>query len=318
MKPKEVNIDDIIAPISREIIKRELNADCFIRKANNGHNEIFIVNDHVAPNTLKEIGRLREISFRLAGGGTGKDCDLDEFDSGTYAYQQLIVWDPVEEEIVGGYRFIRCMDAEKDENGYPKLATTELFHFSAQFVNHYLPNTIELGRSFVQPQYQPSIDNRKGIFSLDNLWDGLGAITVDNPDIQYFFGKVTMYPQFNREARDLILRFMLYFFPDEEKLVVPIFTVIPSESSAAFINEIKGMNYKEAHKLLSQKVRALSEHVPPLVNAYMSLSPTMKMFGTAINEHFGEVEETGIMIKIADIYPTKKERHVGTYKKGMV
>lgn len=313
-----MNIDDIIAPISRDIIKSELNAHCFIRKANNGNNEIYIVNDQNAPQTLKEIGRLREITFRQAGGGTGKDCDLDEFDFGAHAYQQLIVWDPVEEEIVGGYRYIRCNDAEKDEKGYPKLATSELFHFSDRFVSHYLPNTIELGRSFVQPQYQPSIDNRKGIFSLDNLWDGLGAITVDNPDIQYFFGKVTMYPQFNREARDLILRFMLHFFPDEEKLVVPIFTVVPSDSSATFIDEIKGLNYKEAHKLLSQKVRALGEHVPPLVNAYMSLSPTMKMFGTAINEHFGEVEETGIMVKIADIYPTKKERHVGTYKKGIV
>jgi len=313
LKPKEVNIDDIIAPLPREIIKSELNSTCFVRKANNGNNEIYIVNDNLAPNTLREIGRLREISFRQAGGGTGKDCDLDEFDFGTHSYLQLIVWDPVEQEIVGGYRFIRCSDAEKDEKGYPKLATSELFHFSPLFVANYLQHTIELGRSFVQPQYQPSIDNRKGIFSLDNLWDGLGAITVDNPDIQYFFGKVTMYPHFNREARDLILRFMLHFFPDNEKLVVPIHTVVPSNQSASFLDEIEGMNYKEAHKLLSQKVRNSGEHVPPLVNAYMNLSPTMKMFGTAINEHFGEVEETGIMVKIADIYPAKKERHVSTY-----
>jgi hypothetical protein len=314
LKPEGIHTEDIIPAVERQILEAELNSDRFVRKANNGHNLIYIVNDDNSPNTLREIGRLREITFRLAGGGTGKDCDLDEFDLGQNAYQQLIAWDPVEKEIVGGYRFIRCADANKDAKGHPHLATSELFTFSDRFVNEYMPYTIELGRSFVQPQYQPSIDNRKGIFSLDNLWDGLGAITVDNPDIRYYFGKVTMYPHFNREARDLILRFMHHFFPDKDALVTPIRSVVPSDDSATFINEISGLEYKDAYKLLSQKVRALGEHVPPLVNAYMSLSPTMKMFGTAINEEFGEVEETGIMVTIADIYPSKKERHISTYK----
>lgn len=315
MKPEGIHIEDIIPAVERQILEDELNSDRFVRKANNGHNLIYIVNSDNSPNTLREIGRLREITFRLAGGGTGKDCDLDEFDSGPNAYQQLIAWDPVEKEIVGGYRFIRCANAGKDEKGHPHLATSELFTFSDKFVNEYMPYTIELGRSFVQPQYQPSLDNRKGIFSLDNLWDGLGAITVDNPDIRYYFGKVTMYPHFNREARDLILRFMLHFFPDKEALVKPIHAVVPAKNSASFISELAGLEYKDAYKLLSQKVRALGEHVPPLVNAYMSLSPTMKMFGTAINEEFGEVEETGIMVTIADIYDSKKERHVSTYTK---
>lgn len=315
MKPEGIHIEDIIPAVERQILEDELNSDRFVRKANNGHNLIYIVNSDNSPNTLREIGRLREITFRLAGGGTGKDCDLDEFDSGPNAYQQLIAWDPVEKEIVGGYRFIRCADAGMDEKGHPHLATSELFTFSDKFVNEYMPYTIELGRSFVQPQYQPSLDNRKGIFSLDNLWDGLGAITVDNPDIRYYFGKVTMYPHFNREARDLILRFMLHFFPDKEALVKPIHAVVPAKNSASFISELAGLEYKDAYKLLSQKVRALGEHVPPLVNAYMSLSPTMKMFGTAINEEFGEVEETGIMVTIADIYDSKKERHVSTYIK---
>lgn len=315
MKPEGIHIEDIIPAVERQILEDELNSDRFVRKANNGHNLIYIVNSDNSPNTLREIGRLREITFRLAGGGTGKDCDLDEFDSGPNAYQQLIAWDPVEKEIVGGYRFIRCANAGKDEKGHPHLATSELFTFSDKFVNEYMPYTIELGRSFVQPQYQPSLDNRKGIFSLDNLWDGLGAITVDNPDIRYYFGKVTMYPHFNREARDLILRFMLHFFPDKEALVKPIHAVVPAKNSASFISELAGLEYKDAYKLLSQKVRALGEHVPPLVNAYMSLSPTMKMFGTAINEEFGEVEETGIMVTIADIYDSKKERHVSTYIK---
>jgi hypothetical protein len=172
-----------------------------------------------------------------------------------------------------------------------------------------------LGRSFVQPKFQPSVDNRKGLFSLDNLWDGLGAIVVDNPDIYYFYGKVTMYTDFNIHARDMILSFMNYYFPDNDKLVEPIKPLTIQTDVSAFLKSVEGLTYKEGHRILNQQVRELGEHIPPLVNAYMNLSATMKTFGTALNDHFGEVEETAIMVKIADIYDSKKERHVTTYQK---
>ena len=200
-------------------------------------------------------------------------------------------------------------------NGVVHVATTELFNFSDEFVKKYVPETIELGRSFVQPKYQPSVDNRKGLFSLDNLWDGLGAIVVDNPDIRYFYGKVTMYTHFNVHARDMILAFMNYYFPDKENLVVPIEPLPIKTDVSEFLRSIDGLNYKDGHRILNQNVRELGEHIPPLVNAYMNLSATMKTFGTAMNTHFGEVEETGILVTIADIYETKKERHINTYKK---
>ncbi len=302
----------IIDPIDKATLKSELNSSTFVRNTNNGNNEIYIINDNNAPNTLKEIGRLREVTFRAAGGGTGKDCDLDEFDLGPRCYEQLIVWNPIDMEIVGGYRFIRC-DKALDEHGHYHLATTELFTFSETFKKNYLPYTIELGRSFIQPQYQPSSSNRKGLFSLDNLWDGLGALVIDHKDILYFFGKVTMYRHYDVAARDHIMAFMDYYFPDHDQLVTPIFRVIPQTDTTAFVTELKGLPYKDGHRLLNAYVRSRDEFIPPLVNSYMNLSATMKNFGTAVNGEFGDVDETGIMVTIADIYDSKKERHVTSY-----
>ncbi|HRG37913.1 MAG TPA: GNAT family N-acetyltransferase [Bacteroidia bacterium] len=304
---------NIIEPVDTKLLEAELTNKRFVRETNNGNNEIYIITHHDSPNLMREIGRLREVTFRAAGGGTGKDIDIDEFDTDkTAPYKQLIVWNPKEKEIVGGYRFIKCGEAPIN-NGIVQLATTELFHFSEKFIKEYVPSTIELGRSFVQPKYQPTIDDRRGLFSLDNLWDGLGAIVVDNPDVEYFFGKVTMYTDFNVHARDLILSFMMHYFPDKENLVVPLEPLKLKTDVSAFLESLKGLNYKEGHLLLNKNVRALGEHIPPLVNAYMNLSATMKTFGTASNTHFGEVEETGILVKFADIYPTKKERHISTY-----
>ncbi|MBL7882834.1 MAG: GNAT family N-acetyltransferase [Bacteroidia bacterium] len=307
-------MQNIIEPISKEILEAELNKDRFIRKANNGNNQIYIITHHDSPNVMREIARLREVTFRAAGGGTGHEIDIDEFDTSDSPYKQLIVWNPEEKEIVGGYRYIKLGEAPII-NGIVHVATTELFTFSDQFVKEYVPYTIELGRSFVQPKYQPSLDNRKGIFSLDNLWDGLGAIVIDNPDVKYFYGKVTMYTDFNIHARDMILSFLTYFFPDNDKLVRPITPLGLKTDVTEFMKSIEGVDFKEANKVLNQNVRALGENIPPMVNAYMNLSATMKFFGTAMNDHFGEVEESGIMVTIADIYDSKKERHVSSYKK---
>ncbi len=310
-----MRMQNIIPPIPVEVLKKELTRERFVRITNNGSNHLYIVNAHNAPHVLKEIGRLREITFRDAGGGTGLDCDLDFFDTSETCYEQLIAWNPEEEEIMGGYRYIRCKDAGRDKNGHPELATAELFHFSDTFLKDYFPYTIELGRSFVQPKYQPRPENRKGLFTLDNLWDGLGAIHVDHPDIRYFFGKVTMYRHFNLLARDMILHFMHHYFPDPDQLVTPVKPLPITNNMSAFEKELNGLSYKEGHKILNQQVRALGENIPPLVNAYMNLSATMRTFGTSLNDHFGEVEETGILVTLADIYETKKERHVKTYVK---
>ncbi|CAN5140511.1 GNAT family N-acetyltransferase [soil metagenome] len=302
----------IIPPVDRELLALELNKETYVRETNKGENQIYIIDAHNAPNTLKEIGRLREVTFRSSGGGTDKDCDLDDFDTCEKCYKQLIVWNPEDKEIVGGYRFILCHEAKSADGNY-HLATTELFTFSEKFKKEYLPVTIELGRSFVQPAYQPSANNRKGLFSLDNLWDGLGALVIDYPDMNYFFGKVTMYRHFNVVARDYILHFMNHYFPDKENLVTPIFPVKILTDISELEKELGQLDYKDGHHLLNKKVRALDENIPPLVNSYMNLSATMHNFGTSVNSEFGDVDETGIMVTISDIYPTKKERHINSY-----
>ena len=309
-------VAEIIAPVDRELLKAELTQDRFLRHTNNGDNLVYLVNYHNAPNVVREIGRLRELTFRAAGGGTGMALDLDDNDTCEKCYDQLITWNPEDSEIVAGYRLIMCKNAIEPD-GSINLSTTHLFDFSEKFINDYIPYTLELGRSFVQPQYQPSLDNRKGIFSLDNLWDGLGAVVLLNPDVKYLFGKVTMYPHYNREGRDLLLYFMNHYFPDQEGLVKPKAELrLDYETSiVASQNPFEGLDYKEGYKVLNGKIRALGENIPPLINTYMNLSPTMRTFGTALNDEFGEVEETGIMITLADIYESKKHRHMDTFER---
>ncbi|WP_439482695.1 GNAT family N-acetyltransferase [Cyclobacterium plantarum] len=308
-------MQDIINPIDREVIHSELTPERFLRYVNNGENEIYLVNQHNAPNVLKEIGRLREVSFRAAGGGTGLPLDIDENDTYENCYQQLIAWNPEDKEIIAGYRLIKCADAGFASNGSVNLSTAHLFNFSDRFVKDYLPYTIELGRSFVQPKYQPSVDNRKGIFSLDNLWDGLGAVVMLHPDVKYLFGKVTMYPHYQPKARDLLIYFMNHYFPDKDELIMPIDPLGYKTDASNYQGFFDGLSYKEGYKLLNSSVRALGENIPPLINTYMNLSSTMKTFGTAMNYEFGAVEETGILITIADIYESKKHRHLETFER---
>ena len=115
----------------------------------------------------------------------------------------------------------------------------------------------------------------------------------------------------------MILHFMQHYFNDPDKLVTPIHSLQITHDMAAFENEISTLDYKEGHRILNQQVRSLGENIPPLVNAYMNLSPSMRSFGTALNDHFGEVEETGILVELKDIYDAKKERHIKTYQKGV-
>ncbi|PLX17163.1 MAG: hemolysin [Salinivirgaceae bacterium] len=308
-------MEQIVAPIPTELLEKELTPDKFVRKTNYGENEIYSFTYHNAPNLTREVGRIRELTFRSAGGGTGKSIDLDKFDMQDEPYHQLIVWSPEERIILGGYRYIVCNKATTDEEGVLQLATYRLFNFSDQFINDYLPYTIELGRSFVHPDYQSSKSSRKGIFALDNLWDGLGALVVNHPETKYFFGKVTMYPHFNTEARNMILYFLQKQFADNENLMSLIEPMELGIDYDAYDKLFIGNDFKENWRILNQNVRQLGENIPPLINAYMNLSPTMRTFGTSYNKYFGGVEETAIMINIQDIYPTKIERHVDSYIK---
>lgn len=304
----------IIDPVDLSIIESELKKDFFLRKTNKASNEIYIFRAEDAPNLMREVGRLREEAFRFHGGGTGKEVDIDEFDYGDNSYMQLIVWDPTEKAILGGYRFIFGSDVRILDNGKPHLATAEMFDFSDNFMKNYLPYTIELGRSFVSLSYQSTLKGSKSIFALDNLWDGIGALTKINTDMKYFYGKVTIYKQYNRYARNLILYFLDKYFGDKDGLITPI-DALPIDIDENLIYKLFDMeaSFNENYKILNDEVRKLNINIPPLVSAYMALSPEMKVFGTAINKEFGEVEETGILIAVDKIIENKINRHIDTF-----
>ena len=306
-------MEEIIAPIPVEVLKSELTPDKRLRMTNKSSNEVYVVTWHDSPNVVRELGRLREIAFRRAGGGTGKSIDLDEFDTCENCYKQILVWDPDAEEIIGGYRYILGKDWKIAPDGQPILATSHLFQFSERFMRDYAPYTIELGRSFVTLEYQSTRMGTKGLYALDNLWDGLGALVVIEPSVRYFFGKFTMYPSYDRMARDMILYFLKKHFPDPDNLILPINPLVLEHDPKVFEALFTEEDFRMDYRILNKEVRKLGYNIPPLVNAYMGLSPTMKLFGTAINDGFGDVEETGILIAVDEILQEKRMRHIDSF-----
>ncbi len=306
-------MEEIIPKIPREVLKSELTEDKKLRMTNKSGNEVYVVTWQDSPNVVRELGRLREIAFREAGGGTGLSMDLDEFDTMENPYKQLLVWDPEEEEILGGYRYLLGSEVQLRPDGQPLLATSHMFHFSERFMRDYMPYTIELGRSFVTLEYQSSRMGTKGLFALDNLWDGLGALTVIEPNVKYLFGKFTMYPSYDRLARDMILYFLNKHFPDPDRLIEPMKPLQLWHDPEQFEQLFTMDEFRKDYRILNREVRKLGYNIPPLVNAYMNLSPTMKLFGTAINDGFGDVEETGILIAVDEILVEKRMRHIDTF-----
>ena len=308
------NMKNIIAPVPKELLKAELTEDKLLRFTHRSDNEIYIVTAAEAPNVMREIGRLREIAFRAAGGGTGKEVDIDEFDTMEVPYKQLIVWNPEENDIIGGYRYLHGKDARFDEKGEPIIATAHgMFRFSEKFLKDVLPYTVELGRAFVSLEYQSTRMGSKSLFALDNLWDGLGALTVVLPDVKYLYGKVTMYPSYLTKARDMILYFLKKHFADKEGLVMPVEPLQLETAEEELAAIFKEETFKEDYRVLKQEVRKFGLAIPPMVNAYMGLSPTMKIFGTAVNHDFGEVEETGLLITVDEMQDSTRMRYIESF-----
>ncbi|MDD2790182.1 MAG: lysophospholipid acyltransferase family protein [Sulfurimonas sp.] len=171
---------------------------------------------------LKEIGRLREISFRQVKEGSGKKRDLDAFD---YYYEHIILWDEKDLEIVGSYRVIKAKEVHDLEGLY----TSTLFNYEEGF-ERYFESGLELGRSFVQPKYWNSR-------ALDYLWQGIGAYLRINPDVRYMFGPVSISRSYDDEAISLLVHFYMHYFGAEENCV--------SHRESYFISNEKLERYKE-------------------------------------------------------------------------
>ncbi|MBR4738908.1 MAG: GNAT family N-acetyltransferase [Bacteroidales bacterium] len=305
----------IAPPVDRELIKKELKQKHFLRMTNRGNKEIYITTAHLSPNIMREIGRLRELSFATDGGGTGKEVDIDEYDTlpDPYCCKQLFVWNTEDEEIVGGYRFAHGSTMLQRPDGTIATPTAEHYQFSQEFLDNYLPYTVELGRAFVQPAYQPSFNLGKGLYSLDNLWDGLGALVLEIPETRYFLGKITIYDSMDLEARDLILFFYQKYFPDPDGLMWPYEPTRIETDYNRLVKLFNGRNYKEDYQILLHAMRARGCTVPALVNAYMNLSSTMRYFGTCPDHGLPGTNGIGILITLKDINADKRQRHVDSY-----
>ncbi len=305
----------IAPPVDRDLIKNELKQKHFLRKTNRGKKEIYITTAHLSPNIMREIGRLRELSFAADGGGTGKEVDIDEYDTlpDPYCCKQLFVWDTENEEIVGGYRYNHGSTMLHREDGTIATPTAEHYQFSQEFLDNYLPYTVELGRAFVQPAYQPSTDVHKGLYSLDNLWDGIGALVLEFAETRYFLGKITIYDSMDTEARDLMLYFYKKYFPDPDGLMWPFHPTRIQMDLNELNRMFNGRNYKEDYQILLHAVRSRGCTVPALVNAYMNLSSTMRYFGTCPDHGLPGTNGIGILITLKDINEDKRLRHIESY-----
>jgi hypothetical protein len=306
-------MEKIIDPVDIDLLLAELTEERRLCATNKAGNVLYVFDGREAPNLLREVGRLREISFRAEGGCSGKSCDLDEYDTMDKPYQQMIVWDPDAKAILGGYRFILGPDIKIGENGQPELATSHLFSFSQRFIRDYLPHTMELGRSFVTPDYQSSKAGAKALFALDNLWDGIAAITMNHPGIFYLFGKMTIYNTLPAGARDLILRFLDKHFPDSDELVRPISPVLPVNDPHLLDLILKDGDFKDDYRNLKAAVRSFDTNIPPLVNSYMNTSPSMRVFGTAECYDLSDAMETAILVPFNEMYEDKRDRHIQAF-----
>lgn len=307
-------MEPIISPVERRLLLQELTPERKLRDTGRGGNEIFVFDAHQAPALMREVGRLREESFRAAGGCSGRSVDIDIYDTMANPYRQLIVWDPRSLEIVGGYRFMPGCDVSFNADGTPALATTELFDFSDEFLEEYLPVSLELGRSFVSLEYQSSRTGSKSIFALDNLWDGLAAIMMLNPHLSFYFGKVTIHPGYSMEAASLIMHFLSKHYGDRNNLVRPKKPVVSAGNGDILCKD----SAKEDYPALKKAVSELGCKIPPLISSYIRLAPTMTYFGFAECHDLIGAFDGGIMLSFGDIYPDRKERHIKAFLDGKV
>lgn len=305
----------IIPPVETALIERELEGH-LLRPSNKAGNLIYDITAHECPNTMREIARLRELSYRDGGGATGQEMDIDEMDTMPKPYHQLIVWDPDHRQIIGGYRYLCGSDVEMRPNEQgelqPFITSAHLFHYSERFVREFLPYTIEFGRAFVQPDYQKREMGIKALFALDNIWDGIGAVLHKNPQLRFMIGKVTIYPDYNVQARELIYAYLNQYHRGPEGLFEPYHPFVNPQSVIETL-PFEGDDKQENYHILQRAIREQGTVLPPMFSAYLNLTNDLYFFGNAINDELANVYETGIMVDLETVYEEKKQRYITPY-----
>lgn len=294
-KQKKEIEERLISPSDSQIINSELkqNGNLILEKDDT---EIYIFEPGKCPKTLLEIGRQREIMFSLVGGGTNKDCDIDDYDN---LYSQIVVWDPKEFEIVGGYRFIV---------GKPIKTGAVSRLYNLNFTPKELGNTIELGRSFV------NFFSKKRMRGLDLLWFGLGYL-IKKYKNEYFIGKVTLYPKrLGQESIDIIMNFLEKEFPSFDNSLTPKpgfkfkFT-----SSPKIKNIFNGESFKDNFNKLRIELKNRNKTIEPLLNSYLKLSLYTQFKGGVKNVFFGNVLEVLLLVPVQKVNEEVIQKYTEPY-----
>ncbi len=298
---------NIIHPIDRKLIKKELNK-ANILGTTDDNKKIILTNKADSPNTLNEIARLRELTFRKVGEGTGKRYDLDLYDE---HYYHLIVWDETELEIVGAYR-LGFGNEILNKNGIQGFYTNSLFNFNTEFTNKYLPCAIELGRSFVQKKYW----NTNVLFY---LWQGIGAFLATNPQVKYLFGGVSISNSYPLEVRQMIVFVYNKWFGEKEVVVQSKNRfIIPDTELLRYNNLFVGNSFKDDYKILKQMLKPYNLTVPVLYKHYAELCEQdgVKFLDFGVDRDFEDCIDGFIVIDVDKIKPEKKEKYVNYFLKG--
>ncbi|MGM5481554.1 MAG: GNAT family N-acetyltransferase [Nanobdellota archaeon] len=313
----------IIDPVDKSLLEKEINDSTFCRMSSrNNDKELHILDPlkHDLSYSLGEIGRLREHSFRAVGGGTGQSSDVDHFDyDPEHPYKQLIVWDPAEKEILGGYRFINGKDVPK-EHAQDFLASGIVFNLANTFKDKYLHDIIELGRSWVHPDYIIKHGEKGlGSFMLNNLFDGLSTLIVDEKP-KYFFGKVTLYPSedmayFHQRNAMMNILSKHRSLEDKRPLLFAKQTVDNPPDAEKFRRISNPENSFTEDYLRYRKITEKEGHdyMPPLLHTYLKISDDLKYLGIGQNEGFGNTEEVAILVPVDSVKPKYINKRIETY-----
>ena len=296
-KPIFITQRCIARPENRQYIKEELSLAIVLGETNDGK-KIYLFDYKKESSVMKEISRLREFTFRKVEEGTGKKRDLDEFDE---YYKHIVLWDDVKLEIVGSYR-IGESDFINEYFGKEGFYSNSLFNFNKEF-DPYLTNSIELGRSFVQPKYW-------GSRALDYLWQGIGAYLYKNPHIRYMFGPVSLSSSIPKGAQNLIIYYYSKYYSNKSDFLSPInpFTITKNEKDE--MNSI--FNEKENFLLLKEQLECYNTTVPTLYKQYSDLCEKdgISFMGFNVDENFNNCVDSFILVDIKSMKEKKRKRYI--------
>ena len=294
-------IEPIIAPVDVHTLAWEIKhlpADTLYLDA--GTQSVYITDSQQAPHVLREIGRLREVTFRKAGEGTGQAIDLDQYDP---HYLHLFIWNKPTHEIVGAYR-LGMTDVILKNHGLQGLYTCDLFGYPRQLLDQIGP-TLELGRAFVRPEYQRSYS------PLMLLWKGIGHFIARHPRYRHLLGPVSINNEYHSVSRELIIAFLKSnrLDPELSKLIKPknppklrglrgatptlSLVVRDIEDVSAIVSEIE-----QDHK-----------GVPILLKQYLKLNA--RILGFNVDPAFGDVTDGLILLDLMQTDPRILQKYLG-------